>query len=74
MKQKRIDWKNYWKDANDLDFLMKAQADIGNVYNEIRNSLGRILMSEEMMKIQESLDSRIEELQQAIKKSAKKAA
>ena len=74
MKNKLPDWPNYWNDSTDLNYLLNVQENIHNVYNDIRNSLGRVLMSEEMLEIQESLELRIEELSKSSKARQKIAA
>ena len=63
MKNKQPDWLNYWNSNDDLDYLLHAQDNIDEVYNEIRSSIGRALMSEEMLELQESLEERIEVLE-----------
>ena len=63
MKKKQPDWLTYWDANDDLDYLLHAQDNIDEVYNEIRSSLGRALMSEEMLELQESLEERIEVLE-----------
>lgn len=63
MKSRQPNWLNYWNKSDDLDYLIKANDDIDNVYSKIKNDIGRILMSEEMIVIQESLEQRIGELQ-----------
>ena len=74
MKNKLPDWPNYWNDSTDLNYLLNVQENIHNVYNDIRNSLGRVLMSEEMLEIQEALELRIEELTKTSKPRQKIAA
>ncbi|MBN2011744.1 hypothetical protein JW960_20615 [candidate division KSB1 bacterium] len=63
MKRKQPDWLNYWNSNDDLDYLLHAQDNIDEVYSDIRNSLGRALMSEEMLELQEALEERIEILE-----------
>lgn len=74
MKKKQPDWRNYWKDTDDLNLLLKARTNITETYSEIRNNIGRMLMSEEMLEIQESLEQRIEELKKEKKNKQKIAA
>ena len=70
MKKNIPDWRNYWNDTTDLNLLLNARDNIHNVYNEIRSSIGRVLMSEEMLEIQEALEQRIDELQELTTKKA----
>jgi chaperonin cofactor prefoldin len=56
------DWKKYWLQSTDLNALRKSLNHIDRVYEEVRNSIGRVLMSMEMIEIQEVLENRIEEL------------
>lgn len=74
MKKSMPDWTNYWNDSTDLNNLLNAQDNIHEVYNEIRNSLKRVLMSEEMLEIQEALEQRIEELNRLNNSNQKRAA
>ncbi len=62
MKQKQLNWLKYWNNTEDLDYLIHAQENIDEVYAQLREELGRGLMSEEMLELQESLEQRIEEL------------
>jgi len=62
MKKNSPHWLTYWDAETDLKYLLKARDNIHNVYSEIRSSIGRVLMSEEMLEIQESLEQRIDEL------------
>lgn len=56
------DWKKLWLQSNDLQNLTKSLNHIDKLYEEVRNSIGRVLMSMEMIEIQEILENRIEEL------------
>jgi len=69
MKKKAPNWLTYWDQYTDLDQLLKFRDNISSVYDNIRATIGRVLMSEEMLEIQESLEERIEVL-----KKEKKAA
>ena len=62
MARKQPNWLTYWNSNNDLDYLLHAQDNIDEIYAKIRNDLGRSLMSEEMIELQESLEQRIEDL------------
>jgi hypothetical protein len=62
MRKKQSHWLSYWNATTDLDYLLYAQDNIDKVYTEIRGTLGRSLMSEEMLELQESLDERIDQL------------
>ena len=66
------DWKKLWLQSNDLQNLTRSLNHIDKVYEEVRNSIGRVLMSMEMIEIQEILENRIEEL--TIKQKASKVA
>ena len=65
MKRNSTNWLAYWDDAEDLKYLENARDNISQVYEEIKSSIGRTLMSEEMLEIQESLETRIEELEKS---------
>jgi hypothetical protein len=56
------DWKKIWQHSTDLEALQHSMTQIDKLYEEVRNSIGRVLMSMEMIEIQEILDNRIEEL------------
>jgi len=56
------DWKKQWLQSNDLNALERSLNHIDKLYDEIRSSLGRVLMSMEMIEIQETLENRIEQL------------
>ena len=56
------DWKKFWLQSNDLQNLTKSLNHIDKLYEEVRNSIGRVLMSMEMIEIQEILENRIEQL------------
>jgi len=56
------DWKKQWLQSNDLSALQRSLNHIDKLYDEIRNSMGRVLMSMEMIEIQETLENRIEQL------------
>ncbi len=56
------EWKKQLKQSNDLIALKRYLNHIDKLYEEVRNSLGRVLMSMEMIEIQEILENRIEEL------------
>ncbi len=68
MKKRSNNWLTYWNDWSDLKGLLKAQDQIDKIYEEIKSSIGRSLMSEEMLEIQESLEQRIQVLTE-LKKS-----
>ncbi len=57
-----VDWKKQLKQSNDLITLERSLNHIDRLYDEVRGSIGRVLMSMEMIEIQEILESRIEEL------------
>lgn len=62
-QQKNLaDWKKLWLRSNDLQNLRSSLNHIDKVYEEVRSSIGRVLMSMEMIEIQEILENRIEEL------------
>jgi len=67
------DWKKLWLQSTDLKALRRSLNHIDKVYEEVRNSMGRVLMSMEMIEIQEVLENRIEELT-AQQKASKVAA
>ena len=56
------DWKKQWLQSNDLSALERSLSHIDKLYEEIRGSIGRVLMSMEMIEIQETLENRIEQL------------
>lgn len=56
------DWKKEWQSATDLQTLKSSIDHIGELYEKVRNSIGRMLMSVEMIEIQEIIEGRIEEL------------
>ena len=56
------DWIKIWNSSTDLDALKNDLEHIDQVYEEIRQSLGRVLMSAEMLEIQETIENRIDEL------------
>jgi chaperonin cofactor prefoldin len=56
------DWKKQWLQSNDLNALERSLNHIDKLYDEIRTSIGRVLMSMEMIEIQETLENRIEQL------------
>lgn len=56
------DWKKQLKQSTDLINLRRSLNHIDKLYDEVRGSLGRVLMSMEMIEIQEILENRIEEL------------
>ncbi|MBN1154389.1 hypothetical protein JXB12_05650 [candidate division KSB1 bacterium] len=60
MKRKAPNWHSYWDDYSNLNQLLKFRDNISNVYDNIRTTIGRVLMSEEMLEIQESLEERID--------------
>jgi len=62
MKQKAPNWHNYWDDHSNLNQLLKFRDNISSVYENIRTTIGRVLMCEEMLEIQESLEERIDTL------------
>ena len=62
-RSKRLaDWKKEWQTSNDLILLKKSLDHIDELYEMVRNSIGRILMSAEMIEIQEIIEERIEKL------------
>lgn len=56
------DWKKIWQHSTDIIALQRSMNQIDKLYEEVRNSIGRVLMSMEMIEIQEVIESRIEEL------------
>lgn len=64
------DWKKQIHHSNDLKGLKHSLDNIDELYEELRASMGRILMSMEMIEIQEILEERIEELENANKVAA----
>lgn len=66
MRSKKPDWLNYWNEVEDLNILHNARKNISLTYSEIKNKIGRVLMSEEMLEIQESLEDRIDELSKKV--------
>ncbi|MFZ5519394.1 MAG: hypothetical protein ACOY90_22365 [Candidatus Zhuqueibacterota bacterium] len=72
--QKRIknfsDWKKLLLNSNDLAGLKTYLDNIDVLYGELRTSMGRVLMSMEMIEIQEILEERIEHLENANKVAA----
>lgn len=56
------DWKKIWQHSTDVNALQHSMNQIDKLYEEVRNSLGRVLMSMEMIEIQEVIENRIEEL------------
>jgi hypothetical protein len=74
MKKNGIDWLNYWNDQDDLNTLKEMRDNIDSVYEDIRQKIGRMLMSEEMLELQESLEERIDKLTEEQKKKDKIAA
>ena len=74
MKKNGIDWLNYWNNQNDLNTLKELRDNIDTVYEDIRQKIGRMLMSEEMLELQESLEERIDKLTEDQKKKDKIAA
>lgn len=67
------DWKKQWRQSTDLLALTASLNQIDQLYAEVRRSLGRVLMSMEMIEIQEVLENRIDELTEQ-KKSRRVAA
>jgi len=55
-------WNQYWEQYSDLEELNEAYDHLEVVFNEIESSTGRILLSSDMVGIQESLINRIEVL------------
>ena len=53
-------WNNYWEQYENLDSLNQAYDHLDRVFNEIESVTGRILLSADMVGIQESLINRIE--------------
>ncbi len=56
------DWKKEWQHSTDLHLLTHSMDHIDELYEKVRNSIGRMLMSMEMIEIQEIIEDRIEEL------------
>ncbi|MBC8186029.1 hypothetical protein H8E88_33520 [candidate division KSB1 bacterium] len=56
------DWKKEWQHSTDLQTLQISIDHISELYEKVRNSIGRMLMSMEMIEIQEIIEDRIEEL------------
>ena len=74
MRKSLPDWLNYWNEWEDLSALLKVRDNIDDVYDELRDSIGRALMSEEMLELQESLEKRIDDLTELEKREEKIAA
>ena len=74
MKRNTTNWLTYCNDADNLKYLENALDNISQVYEDIKSSIGRNLMSEEMLEIQESLEIRIEELEKSKDENSKQAA
>ena len=64
------DWKKEWQNSTDLTALDNALNHIDELYEMVRNSIGRILMSAEMIEIQEILEHKIDELELSAKVAA----
>ncbi len=56
------DWKKEWRNSTDLKSLKQSLDHIDELYEQVRNSIGRVLMSAEMMEIQEILEEKIDQL------------
>jgi hypothetical protein len=56
------DWKKVWQHSADVEALQHSMNQIDKLYEEVRNSIGRVLMSMEMIEIQEIIENRIEAL------------
>ena len=56
------DWKKEWQNSTDLKSLTRSLDHIDELYEKVRNSIGRMLMSAEMMEIQEILEEKIDQL------------
>ncbi len=56
------DWKKEWQNSTDLEILKTSIDHIDELYVKVRNSIGRMLLSMEMIEIQEIIEERIEEL------------
>jgi len=56
------DWKKEWMNSNDIKALTRSLENVDQLYDTVRNSIGRILMSAEMIEIQEIIEERIEKL------------
>jgi len=56
------DWKKEWHQSTDLKMLQNSLDHIDELYDSVRNSIGRVLMSLEMIEIQEIIEDRVEEL------------
>ena len=56
------DWKKEWQNSTDLQTLKISLDNIDELYDKVRGSIGRMLMSMEMIEIQEIIEDRIEEL------------
>lgn len=55
-------WTKYWAQYNSLNELNEAYDHLDRVFHEIENTTGRILLSSDMVNIQETLIARIESL------------
>jgi hypothetical protein len=64
------DWKKQWSESTDLVYLQHSLNRIDKLYEEVRGSIGRVLMSMEMIEIQETLENRIDELESTTKVAA----
>lgn len=56
------DWKKEWLTSTDLKALKNSMEHADELYEKVRNSIGRMLMSVEMIEIQEIIEERIEKL------------
>ena len=56
------DWKKEWQNSTDSQMLETSLDHIDETYQKVGNSLGRNLLSMEMMEIQEVLEERVEQL------------
>jgi hypothetical protein len=55
-------WRKYWAQYENLEELNHAFDDLEHVFQEIEQSTGRILLSSDMVGIQEALFERMETL------------
>ena len=60
------DWKKSWLKSEDLDALEDLLNNVDTLYEEIRQSIGRVLLSTEMVEIQEVIDHRIVDLESKV--------
>jgi predicted RNase H-like nuclease (RuvC/YqgF family) len=55
-------WEKYWEEYDNLNALNQAYDHLDQVFHDIETKTGQILLSSDMVKIQEALINRIERL------------